>query len=339
MQEFLDSKSDALKSAIQKRIPLDFVLSTFMTAVRAQPRLMECSPSSLLGCILQAAQLDLSLLPTNGEAWMVPFNNKKTGRLESQFIVGYRGYIKRIYKVPNVAKVDAALVYENDIFEYEIGATGHFRHVPKVFGDRGKIIGGYSFVVFDNGQMVVNTMSIEKLEKIRSISKAKGAGPWLDWTSEMLLKSTFTGLNKKIPNLTREVNDMMTLQDKAVAGQAQEIDIDAIDMTTGELPPPAPIAEEVKSNSGVDVESSKNEEAVFVDAIREAKSQDDLRKILSLIDGKLADKKISKEQRDMLFGFLGNREEEIIQFQKNQAPPKETKKGKQGELLDGGNKS
>lgn len=100
--------------------------------------------------------------------------------------------------------------------------------------------------------------------------------------------------------------------------------------------------EETKPDSGVDTEASKNEEAVFVDAIKEAKSQDDLRKILSLIDGKLADKKISQDQRNMLVGFMGNREEEILHHLKNKAEMEKRDKaakggkGEQGELLNGG---
>ena len=305
---FLDKQSDALRAAIQKRMPLDFVLSTFMTAVRAQPKLMQCSPSSLLGCILQSVQLDLRLDPTLGEAWMVPFQNKKTGRMESQFIPGYRGYIKRIYKVPNVAKVDAALVYEHDVFEYETGTKSFLRHVPNVFGDRGRVLGAYSVVVLDNGHTIANVMSVEKLDKIRSVSKAKGAGPWVEWLDEMRIKSTFTGLNKKIPNLTRELNDMMTLQDKAVAGQAQEIHIESIDTSTGELPAPAPIenAEEEQVS-----DDSKNEVAGFQDAIANAANTEELRKILSLVDSKLSEKKISAEQRNALLESIGKREDAL----------------------------
>lgn len=58
-----------------------------LTEVRRNPALGECTPASFFGALMQCATLGVEpgLL---GHAYLVPFNNRKAGYKEVQFILG-----------------------------------------------------------------------------------------------------------------------------------------------------------------------------------------------------------------------------------------------------------
>lgn len=63
-------------------------ISSLVSAVQTNPQLAECSKPSLLSAALLGHSLNLSPSPQLGQYYMVPFNNKKKGTVEAQFILG-----------------------------------------------------------------------------------------------------------------------------------------------------------------------------------------------------------------------------------------------------------
>ena len=63
-----------------------------------------------------------------GQAYLIPFKNK--GVLECQFQLGYKGMLDLAYRSGEVSVIQAHTVYENDMFEYELGLDPKLKQIP-----------------------------------------------------------------------------------------------------------------------------------------------------------------------------------------------------------------
>jgi recombination protein RecT len=77
-----------LASALPKFLDTDHFVRSALTEFRLNPALAECSVPSVLGYFMQAAACGLEPASMLGQCYPVPFNNKKTGQREVQFICG-----------------------------------------------------------------------------------------------------------------------------------------------------------------------------------------------------------------------------------------------------------
>lgn len=64
------------------------------SAVSVNPTLQECEPSTILSAALLGESLNLSPSPQLGAYYLVPFENKKKGCKEAQFVLGYKGLLQ-----------------------------------------------------------------------------------------------------------------------------------------------------------------------------------------------------------------------------------------------------
>lgn len=95
-----------------------------ITTLRTTPALMRCSVPSLLGALVQCAQLGLEPDPRLGLAYLVPYGQ------DAQLIIGYRGLIHLARRSGEVASVEAHVVYDRDEFTCRYGADGTLSHTP-----------------------------------------------------------------------------------------------------------------------------------------------------------------------------------------------------------------
>ena len=64
---------DAIKSALPKHMTVDRMIRVAFTCINTTPKLLDCSPRSLLAAVLQCAQLGLEPGNTLGHVYLVPF--------------------------------------------------------------------------------------------------------------------------------------------------------------------------------------------------------------------------------------------------------------------------
>ena len=83
-----------------------------------------------------------------GQAYLIPYNNK--GVMECQFQIGYKGLIDLSYRNPQMQIISAQAVYENDVFEYELGLNPKLEHRPAL-EDRGEVRLFYGMFKLVNG--------------------------------------------------------------------------------------------------------------------------------------------------------------------------------------------
>ena len=148
----------SMEGQIAKALPSVLTPERFtrmvLTALSTNQKLRECTPQSFLGAMMQAAQLGVEPNTPLGQAYLIPYKNK--GILECQFQLGYKGLLDLAYRSGEVTIIQAHEVYENDVFEYELGLEPKLRHVPTT-GEKGAVThyyamfktksGGYGFHV------------------------------------------------------------------------------------------------------------------------------------------------------------------------------------------------
>lgn len=196
-----DKFKEQLASALPKFLDTDRFIRSAITEFRLNPALAECSVPSVLGYFMQAAACGLEPGSTLGQCYPVPFNNRKTGQKEVQFIPGYRGLLSIARRSGEIASVIAECVYMNDEFSIEYGMEPKLIHKPCIDGDPGAFRGAYCIVRF-KGEGIEPTlmyMSKAKIDMVRNRSKASNYGPWVTDYEEMAKKTVFRKMFKWLP--------------------------------------------------------------------------------------------------------------------------------------------
>lgn len=81
---------EAVKNQVQQAVGKNSMrfVSSVISAVTVNPALKECDNNTILSAALLGESLNLSPSPQLGQYYMVPFENKKKGVKEAQFILG-----------------------------------------------------------------------------------------------------------------------------------------------------------------------------------------------------------------------------------------------------------
>jgi recombination protein RecT len=196
--EMLDKVRPQVMLALPKGFDAGRMIRTVLTAVQKTPKLMQCTPQSIVLAVLQAAQLGLDVDGFLGHAYLVPYWNKKSGKNEAQLQVGYRGFIALARRSGEISAISAEIVYSEDSFSVSLGTDRKVTHLPAP-GDRGEAIGAYAVVFYKDGFKDFEWMTKNQIEHVRKSSKAADDGPWVTHWEEMARKSPIRRLAKRLP--------------------------------------------------------------------------------------------------------------------------------------------
>ena len=184
----LDSVSDAL--------PKDFNKARFvqnaLALVNENPNIAKYGQQKIMAGLLKGAYLGLDFY--SKECYLVPYGN------DLNYQTDYRGAKKlaKKYSIRPIKDIYAKLVHDGDLFEEKIiGGEQSFDFKPKPFND-GKIIGAFAVVLYTDGGMAYDTMSLADLENTRKASKASNSPAWKNFTGEMYKKTVLHRLCKHI---------------------------------------------------------------------------------------------------------------------------------------------
>lgn len=210
---YLKKMGPEIEKALPSHMNPDRMARIALTTIRTNPKLLEASIPSLLGAVMQAAQLGLEpgLI---GHCYLVPFRNGKTGQTDVQFIIGYKGMIDLARRSGQIENIYAHAVYSNDEFDYELGLEPKLKHKPYMEGDRGEFIGAYAVAHFKDGGYQFEFMPKSEIEKRRSRSKAAKNGPWVTDYEEMAKKTVIRHMWKYLP-ISIEIQQQ-AMQDEVV---------------------------------------------------------------------------------------------------------------------------
>lgn len=250
MQAYIKAMAPAIQKALPSVITPERFTRMVLSALSATPKLAECSPQSFLAAMMTAAQLGVEPNTALGQAYLLPYRNH--GQMECQFQLGYKGLIDLAYRSGEVSVIQAHTVYENDVFEYELGMDPKLRHVPAK-ADRGEAVAYYAMFKTKDGGYGFEVMSVDDVQRhAQRYSKSYGSGssPWRSNFDEMAKKTVLKRALKYAPlksdfvrgvaqdeTIKAELSDeMYAVPDETVyEAEGEEIGSTAVDAETGEV--------------------------------------------------------------------------------------------------------
>lgn len=274
IRDLLIKSKDQIQMALPRHMTAERMLRIALTAIQRTPKLLECHPITLVGAIIQAAQLGLEPDGVAGHAYLVPFWNKNKNRFEAQFIPGYRGLIDLSRRSQEVVGIEARVVHAKDKFKFSFGLNPVLEHEPSILPDPGIPIYFYAVARLKGGLTQFDVMTATDVDKIRARSKAKDSGPWVTDYEEMGKKTVIRRLSKLLP-VSIELHRAVALDEKAELGIPQDLGLLADESETGTeleqkpeaVPEPKRISEAVQEVvQNPETENSKNDgDVVHVD--------------------------------------------------------------------------
>lgn len=250
MQAYIKAMEPAIKKALPSVITPERFTRMVLSALSSTPKLADCSPQSFLAAMMTAAQLGVEPNTALGQAYLLPYRNH--GQMECQFQLGYKGLIDLAYRSGEVSVIQAHTVYENDVFEYELGMDPKLRHVPAK-ADRGEAVAYYAMFKTKDGGYGFEVMSVDDVQRhAQRYSKSYGSGssPWRSNFDEMAKKTVLKRALKYAPlksdfvrgvaqdeTIKAELSDeMYAVPDETVfEAEGEEIGSTAVDTETGEV--------------------------------------------------------------------------------------------------------
>lgn len=249
---FLALYKAQISQAIPKHLTAERVIQLATTVVAANPRLKECTPASLIGAVMQASTLGLDITPQFGQCHLIPRNNKKTGKLEATFQVGYKGYIQLIRRTGEVSTVYAYVVRQNDIFEYELGLDPKLRHIPAT-DNRGEMTHAYAVIRFKDGGFLFEILGKADVMRAKEKSEARDSkySPWNTQEEESMWRKTAIRRIQNYAPLSAEFQKAVVSDDAVINvdmfnQKSKELDISKIPPAEFAIEEPAPEQEQPK---------------------------------------------------------------------------------------------
>ena len=199
--DMIKAMQPEIKKALPDLISPERFTRMAVSALNTTPKLKECDPMSFLAALMNAAQLGLEPNTPLGQAYLIPFHNRKRGRVDCQFIVGYKGLIDLCYRNPMMQTIQAQAVYENDEFEYELGLNPKLVHRPAL-ENGGEIRLFYGMFKLANGGFGFEVMSKTAMDQFAmTYSKSADAAvsPWKTDYESMAKKTVIKKALKYAP--------------------------------------------------------------------------------------------------------------------------------------------
>jgi recombination protein RecT len=257
-----------LRAILPRHIDPERVIKIAMNVYLNNPELQRCTPASMVRATLQAAELGLEPSPLLGEAYFLPFKNKKkvkdgnvlkdTEVQEVQLIPGYVGLVKLAKQTGDIADVYAVVVDESEKkpefdrdgrvlagFYVEEGTVRKIHHIRQTENRTGVLFAVYGVVKFKDGTCHYEVMSKGDVDAIRARSKAKDSGPWVTDYAAMAKKTAIKQALKTVPKSPEkpQLAQAIAADNSADDGRAFSTDltgsIDAEGVDTTDAEPPA----------------------------------------------------------------------------------------------------
>ena len=239
---------------------------TDLTLLGMDKSILECEPVSVFSVALKIAQVGLSIVKEQKQAYIVPFSER--GVKKAQLQIGYIGW--RILAKRAGYDIDAELVYECDKFEYTVDENGKKFIFEANLKDRNEtdaawinenLLGAMVWARDKNG-VTRDFISAKKLNQLKNTNQAVKAGKfsaWTNWSEEMYKAKAIKYIASKLPtddfmlmSAVNAENEAYKEQPKFEAPAAQNLN---------EL-----LSSSEKPNSSVGVKNSQTDEAEYIEA-------------------------------------------------------------------------
>lgn len=236
--QFQNSMSSYLKNILNTDAAMQLALNLIQ-----KNNLYDCSQISIINGIKQA--LSYGFPPGyNDLFYLIPFKNRKTGIKEATFMISYKGLESLLYRTGQYNDLYSCIVYEGDIFEYELGLNKRLYHKPIINSLKRNIICAYAVLVMKNGYKKFEVIDNEYINKIKekALEKAydKQNSLWNTDFIEMIKKTALKYICKtaNIYELSKTANVELNAAIKQDDDEITDIELttELIENITDEMP-------------------------------------------------------------------------------------------------------
>lgn len=164
--------------------------------LRKNDYLRTCTPESFQAAMLDVAFTGLSLSPTLGLAYLIPYKG------EIQFKPSYKGLQQLVYKAGTVLSAQAVLVHAGDSFQVQTINNRRVIHHVEHAAPGAEVIAAYAILRYANGGEHVEVMNRLELNAVEAQAKSvpKGGAVWNGpWKGEMQKKAVLRRALKHAP--------------------------------------------------------------------------------------------------------------------------------------------
>ena len=243
------------------------ILELAYTAMREDPKLMDCTAASLVGGLVMSLRLGLEIGGPLGQSYLVPFKNGATGQTEATWMLGYRGMIHLAYRSGQIEHMAVVPVWPEDRYEVELGSDWRIVHIPDLRAphdaSRAKPIAYYMRVKLKGSSeaFVLPPLTAVDIEHHRRFSKGKNSPAWVDHYVAMASKTVVREDARYLP-LSVEVAGAIAADDSIVRAQDDGLTIDttASPATTADEPT-APPRDQARAASAPSVPAAAAKDA------------------------------------------------------------------------------
>lgn len=124
---------------------------TSLTSLMANsPQLQECDALTVMYAAIKATSLGLPFDPNLGQAYCIPYDNRRKGVKEAQFQMGYKGFIQLALRTGQFARLNVTDVREGELREWDV-LTGDLRLTADPDRETKPIIGYAAYFRLTNG--------------------------------------------------------------------------------------------------------------------------------------------------------------------------------------------
>lgn len=189
----LTDKLISVESALPKDFNRERFVQNCIAVMNENPGLAKINASQVIQGLCKGAYLGLDFM--NRECYLIPYGNSV------QFQTDYKGEVKftKKYSIRKIKDIYAKVVRQGDEFVEKItDGQPSIDFKPLPFND-GEIIGAFAVVLYQDGGMAYETMSVKDINSVRNnYSKASQSKAWKYSYDQMCLKTCLRRLCKHV---------------------------------------------------------------------------------------------------------------------------------------------
>lgn len=207
LREVLEKRQGDIAKAIPRGIDAQRFTRVALSNFQIKPALLDCTPASVFTAVMQAAAWGLELDPMLGQAYLVPYKDRRAGVTLCTLQLGYRGMLALARRSGDIASFLPGVVHAKDDFTYKRvgrrpdGSLGTVLEHVEYSGkeDPGEVIATYIVMFLTNGSEQIDVMYRREIDARRARSRSKDEGPWVTDFDAMALKSVVRQASKFWP--------------------------------------------------------------------------------------------------------------------------------------------
>lgn len=139
-------------------------VSNLTALVSNDEKLQQCEPLTVMYAALTATALDLPLDKSLGFCYVIPYNNRKAGKVEAQYQIGYKGLVQLAIRTGQFSRINVTDVREGELKRMD-RLTGdiEFDWLDDAQRAKKEVIGYVAFFSLVNGFSKTLYMSVDEL--------------------------------------------------------------------------------------------------------------------------------------------------------------------------------